>query len=376
MHAYVHLAMLRILNPDCTCSMYTNVHNVRKHVRIFILVLYVCISTYVYVGLKHQFPNTEHEKLHVTLDYIRQVANAKVVSTLHGTRTIKFGFVDDSTLFNKSKAYHSSKLSVFISPFQYVKHIKPSEVEKEFHYISEHVVELLSHCHPELLIKWCENLMMGESSSLPSWCENLMIGETSSLLRWYETHKIKLLPPYSVHKLRKLRTSSAILKMMSIFWSWSNHSVLTCLAEFSEIAAALLQDFDSRLYLNSSITKYPISPPLPSMIPHNNNNSTILTVKCNRKLQVTLQLVYDIQSMMIEKCEITEHALRLLAVQSSPLELQLIISKYIVTLINVNVRKHREYFATKGITEILVHPNVKHCIHGDPKLFSLEMVIS
>ena len=112
------------------------------------------------------------------------------------------------------------------------------------------------------------------------------------------------------------------------------------------------------------------------MIPHNNNSSTILTVKCNRKLQVTLQLVYDIQSMMIEKCKVTEYALRLLAVQSSPLELQWIISKYIVTLINVNVRKHREYFATKGIAEILVHPNVKHCINGDPKLFSLEEVIS
>ena len=361
MHAYVRIPGYVILNPDYTCSMHTNVHNVRKHVRILILVLYVCICTYVYIGLKHLFPNTEHKKLHITLDYIRQVANAKVVSTLHGTRTIKFGFVDDSTLFNKSKAYHSSKLSVFISPFQYVKHIKPSEVEKEFHYISEHVVELLSHCHPELLMKWCENLMIGETSFLPSWCE---------------IHNIKLLPPYSVYKLRKLRTSSAILKMMSIFWSWSNHSVLTCLAEFSEIAAALLVDFDSRLYLNSSITKYPISPSVPSMIPHNNNSFTIVTMKCNRKLQVTLQLVYDIQSMMIEKCKVTEHALRLLAVQSSPLELHWMISKYIVTLINVNVRKHREYFATKGIIEILVHPNVKHCINGDPKLFSLEEVIS
>ena len=291
---------------------------------------------------------------------VRKDTDSKILNTLHGTRTIKLGFVDDSTLFNKTQAYHSRKLSVFICPFEHVKHIKPSEVEKEFHYTSGHIIELLSHCHPELLIKWCENLMIGENSSLP---------------RWYETHKIKLLPPYSVHKLRKLRTSSAILKMMSIFWSWSNHSVLICLAELSEIAAALLQDFDSRLYLNSSITKYPISPPLPSMIPHN-NSSTILMVKCNRKLQVTLQLVYDIQSMMIEKCEITEHAFRLLAVQSNPLELQWIISKYIVTLINVNVRKHREYFAIKGITEILVHPNVKHCIDGDPKLFSLQEVTS
>ena len=315
--------------------------------------MYVCIC--ICVVLK-QLPNVEHQKLPLT-----SITDSKIVSTLHGTRTIKLGFVDDSTLFNKSQSFQTRKLSVFFCPFEHVKHIKPSEVEKEFHYVSGHVIELLSHCHPELLIKWCENLLAGETKLLSSW---------------YEIHKIKLLPSYSVHKLRKLRTSSAILKMMSIFWSWSNHSVLTCLAEFSEIAAALLEDFDSRLYLNFSITKYPISPPLPSMIPHNNNSSTILTVKCNRKLQVTLQLVYDIQSMIIEKCEITQYALQLLAVQSSPLELHWMISKYIVTRINVNVRKHREYFATTGITEILVHPNVKHCIDGDPKLFSLEKVIS
>ena len=302
---------------------------------------------YCFVALKDKLPYIEYQKQNVT-----QGKYLKVVDTLHGIRTIKFGFIDDCTLFNKLQSYYPRTLSVFVCPFQHVKHIKSSEVEKEFHYISGHVVELLSCCHPKLLIKWCENLLGSE------------------------THKIKLLPPYSVYKLGKLRTSSAMLKTMSIFWSWSNHSVLMCLAKFSEIAAALLEDFDSRLYISSSVTKYPISPPIPSMIPHNNNSSTILILKCNRKLQVTLQVVYDIQSMMIEKCEITQHALQLLAVQSSPLVLQWMISKYIVTIINVNVRRHHEHFATKGISEILIHPNIKHCIDGHPKWLSLNEVIS
>ena len=311
--------------------------------------MYVCmLCSYVYFTvLKDKLRYVEYHN-----QAIRQDSDSKVVFTLHGVRTIKLGFVDDSTLFNKSQAYHPRKLSVFICPFQHVKHIKLSEVEKEFHYISGHVIELLSCCHPKLLIKWCENLMASE------------------------THKIKLLPPYSVYKLRKLKTSSAILKMMSIFWSWSNHSILTCLANFSEIAAALLEDFESRLYINSSITKYPILPLIPSMIPHNNNSSTILTLKCNRKLQATLQMIYDIQSMIIEKCKITQHALQLLAVQSSPLVIQWLISKCIVIIININVRRHHEYFDTKGITEILIHPNIKHCIDGDPKLLSLDEVIS
>ena len=292
--------------------------------------LWFYVSICIYVVLKEKVPNVEDEKQ--ALDKHER----DTVSTLHGMRTIKLHFVDDSILFNKPHTYCSIQSSL-ICPFNHVRHMKPSEAEKEFHYISDHVIELLSCCHPKLLTKWCENIMASET------CE------------------IKLLPSYSVYKLRKLSTSSAILKMMSIFWSWSNHSILKCLAVFSELAVSLLEDFDSSLHLHSSIAKCPISPLISSMIPYNNNSYTILTLKCNEKLQSSLQLVYDIQSVMIEKCEITEHALQLLAVQSSPLILQWMIPKHIITLINVNMRQHHQYFATKGITEILIHPNIKHC---------------
>ena len=306
---------------------------------------------FICVVLKDKLPHIEHPKQ--TLNSIRQDTCTKMVSTLHGTKSIKLGFVDDSTLLNKSCALHSRNLSLSINPFQNVKHMKPSEVENEFYYISGHVVELLSCCHPKLLIKWCENLMASEK------------------------HDIKLLPSYSVYKLSKLKSSSAILKMMSVFWSWSNHSILKYLAEFSELAVALLDDFDSRLHLDSSIAEYPISPPISSMISYNNNNYTILTLKCNEKLQLSLQLVYDMQSVMIEKCEITEHALQLLAVQSSPLILQWMIPKHIITVINVNVRQHHHYFATKGITEILIYPYIKYCFDGNVKeLVKTREVIS
>ena len=299
------------------------------------------VSVYAYIVLEKKFPNVEYQKQ--SIDNTRQDTNT--VSTLHCIRAMKLHFVDDSILFNKSSAYHSRISSLVICPFQHVKHIKPSEAEKEFHYITGHVVELLSCCDPKLLIKWCENLMASEKN------------------------KIKLLTSFSLYKFKKLRTSSAILKMMSVFWSWSNHSILKCLAEFSELAVSLLNEFDSRLHLHSSIAKYPISPPISSMIPYNNNSYTILTLKCNEKLQLSLQLVYDMQSVMIEKCEITEHALQLLAVQSSPLILQWMIPKHIITVINVNVRQHHHYFATKGITEILIYPYIKYCFDGNVKEF-------
>ena len=303
--------------------------------------MYVCAYIYMYLCftvMKDKLPSTKFQKQ--PLDSIEQETFSNAVSTLHGPKTIKLGFIDDSTLFNKSCDYLSRiSLSLFTSSFQCFKLIKPSEVQIEFHYIAGHVVELLSCCHSNLLIKWCENLMASE------------------------IHKVKLIPPYSLYKLRRLETSSAILKMLSILWTWNNHSILMCLARFSEVALTLLEEFDSRLLLKFSITEYPLLPSTPSMTPYNNNSYTTLTLKCDvKKLNLSLQLVHEMQSVLIEKCEITEHALQLLAVQSNPLLLQWMIPKYIVTIINVNVRQHCQYFATKGITEITIHPNMKHVI--------------
>ena len=323
--------------------MYIHNFNTLVNVNIAYMFMYVRmhipVLTYVllFIVIKDKLSYIEFQKQ--PLDSMKRETCSNTVRTSHGTKTIKLGFFDDSALFNKSRVcYSRSLLSLFMCPFHYMKHIKPSEVEKEFHYISGHVVELLSCCHPKLLIKWCENLMASEK------------------------HNVKLIPPYSLYKLRQLETSSSILKMMSVLWTWNNHSILTCLARFSEVALTLLEEFDSRLHLKFSIADYPLLPSIPSMIPYDNNSYTILTLKCDKKLNLSLQLVHEMQSVLIEKCEITEHALQLLAVESSPLLIQWMISKYIVTIINVNVRQHCRYFAAKGITEISIHPNIKHSI--------------
>ena len=149
------------------------------------------------------------DKLEYQQETMQQDSNLEVTCTLHSERTLKLGFVDDSVIFNKLQGCYSAQLSVFINPFQHVKHINPSEVQKEFYYLSGHVIELLKCCHPELLIKWCENLMASGMQ------------------------KINFLPSYSLYKLRKLKTSSAIIKMMRMFWSWSNHSILKSLSVVS-----------------------------------------------------------------------------------------------------------------------------------------------
>ena len=311
--------------------------------------MYICMYELIFIVLKDKL---SYIRYHKETGNKNQDTYSNAVMTLHSKRTIKLGFVDDSTLFAKSPDYYS-RLSLSLSTYPFhVKHIKPSEVEKEFHYISGHVVELLSCCDPKLLMKWCENLMASE------------------------LHKIELLPPHSLCTLRKLKTSSAVLKMMSIHWSWNNHSVLTSLAKFSELALTLLEEFDSRLHLRFSIAEYPLLPPNPSMIPYDNNSYTIITLKSDREFNLSLQLVHEMQLVLIEKCEITEHALQLLAIQSSPLQLKWMISKYIVSAINRNVRQHCQYFATKGIKEILIYPNINHCIDSRVRAATSNEVLS
>ena len=92
------------------------------------------------------------------------------------------------------------------------------------------------------------------------------------------------------------------------------------------------------------------------MIPVHN---TVLAVRCDKELYwCTLQYVYDVQSVMIEKCCITQHCLQLLAVRSDPTILYWTIPKCVVDLINTNVPLNCEYLYSRGILEMLVYPDL------------------
>ena len=292
-------------------------------------VLFSCM--HIFVVFKDKFPHIVHAS-----ENILQETNRNVASTLFSRET-----ADDNIILKKSHLYQSSIMSLLVCPLHLLKHINPSEVESEFHYITGHVIELLSCCHPALLIERCRQLMASD------------------------IHKIKLFPIGYIERLRNLKTSSAILKVLRVFWSWNNHSILTFLAQFSELAITLLEEFDSQLVLSYPITHYPfLSTPV---TPCDDNNYTMLTLKFKDNLKVSLKLVYDIQSALMKKCEIIQYALQLVAVQEDPVELQWMIPFSIVDLVNKNVNHHLQYFAIKGISEILIHPDAKYYIKYDIK---------
>ena len=269
-------------------------------------------------------------------DNVLQYNNQSDAITLRSKQT-----VDDCALNTQSHVCQLNIMSLLVSPLHYVKHIKPSEIESEFYYITKHVIELLSYCHPILLIKRCRQLMASE------------------------IHKIKLFSMAYVNKLKSFKTTSAILKMLSVQWTWSNFSVLTHLADFSRLAVTLLEEFNLRIVLSYPIASYPF----PSLVvPFNDNNYTFLIFQCKDNIKDSLRLVNDMQSILTEKCEITQHALQLLGVQSVPIKLQWMIPLNVVDLINRKINQHLQCFASKGIIAILIYPDTKFCIKYDVKV--------
>ena len=221
-----------------------------------------------------------------------------------------------------------------------IKYLNPLTVETVFQYTVNHVIDLLSSCDPILLVKWCENMMASIS------------------------HGIKLFPSSFIASIKQLKSSTAVLKMLRIHWSWSNYSILSVLAQFSKLALEMLEEFRMRLNTTLPITDYPILSLAVSMFPYNTTAYTVLTFECDQKLNQSLQMVYDMQLMIVENCEITQHALLLLTVSSNPTRLFWMIPKNVVSIVNTRVIECSELFYSKGVIKIFIYPSTVHVLHS------------
>ena len=153
--------------------------------------------------------------------------------------------------------------------------------------------------------------------------------------------------------------NSAMLLRKLCFSTWSNSSILRALIGCCSEAIKLLNKFESHLDPLLPITSYPIPSLSSDMIPNDVSTYTILAVRYDCKLyQCILQYIYNVQSVMIEKCDITHHCLQLLAVRSDPTIFYWTIPQCVVHLINTNVPLHSEYLYSRGILEVSVYPNL------------------
>ena len=267
----------------------------------------------------------------------RKDEESLVIQAIYDRRTTKSLSVDDSVVIDLPHYPLPLRRSFSFYQLHCHKYLRPSSVERVFQYTVRHVIELLSCCDPELLIKWCENLMASD------------------------THQIKLFTVNFINQIRELKSSPAMLKMLGHYCTWSNYSILKVLAQFSKLALDLLEEFGTRLNTMLPITEYPIGSLAVSMFPYDSSSYTVLTLECDDKLNHSLQLVYDMQSLITENCDITQHALLLLAVDQT--RLHWMIPKSVVTIVNTRVMQCSQ------ILSKFIYPSTVHVLDSSKTIW-------
>ena len=222
----------------------------------------------------------------------------------------------------------------------HISYVKSTSVLTLFFQVVDSIGELLQFYDGQILIDRCRHLMASNEHNLISNDQMQLFSECSNTL--------------------------SLLQKLSSFSTWSNHSILRALVGQCSEAVNILDDFDSRLDPFQPIAYYPIPLLSSDMIPSDTSTYTILAVRCKVELyESSLQYVYDVQSVMIVICDITQHCLQLLAVRSDPTILYWTIPKCVVDLINTNVPLHSEYLYSRGILEVLVYPDLLLTTSGD-----------
>ena len=201
-----------------------------------------------------------------------------------------------------------------------------------FHLIDQ-LEELLQSYDYGIMMEQCRSLMASDHNDIKLF--------TSDQLMSFSWYNIAIL-------LRKL-----------CLFAWNNCSILRTLVSYCSKANKLLDKFESNLDPLKPVACYPVPCLSSDMIPSDTSTYTILAIRCKVELyEASLQYVYDVESVMIEKCDITQHCLQLLAVRSDPTILYWTIPKCVVDLINTNVPLHSEYLYSRGILEVLVYPDL------------------
>ena len=201
-------------------------------------------------------------------------------------------------------------------------------------------------------------------SLLMKKCKNLMASKVHGI-RFFSDTSIKTLSKYN---------GILLFRYLSFLFTWNNHSILKNLIEFSIEAVQLLAEFDSTRdrFSNSIITSYPIPNFSLDMIPIKMSDYTILAIRCNKELwQCTLQYVFDIESWIVTKCEITPYCLQLLAVKNDPTIFYWTIPKCIVEITKNTLLQYSKDLYSQGILEVLMYPKQLLAVGDDIMIGSL-----
>lgn len=198
---------------------------------------------------------------------------------------------------------------------------------------------------PTKLLDDCEKLMASKTYSTPLFVKDYM---------------------KSFSKLKP----EVLFYALSIFWTWSDHSILRKLLHLGHHTEALtlLDKFDRYLETSMShtIEKFPLPMLSKKMIPLDVDTCThtILAIKIKKVYhKCTLQNIFEARKSLINICEITRNAFQLLGVLNNYSDFTLIywlIPTCVVSLITTNVMDSKSLHE-KDIMEVAIYPNTVFC---------------
>ena len=213
-------------------------------------------------------------------------------------------------------------------------------VYTEFLYLTDKVRKLLRSCDLEVLMETCRNLMASD------------------------VHKINLFSDEYVEKLSRYTSVESVMWELTAYSTWSDHSILRALAGPCEEAIRLLDEFDSRLDPMQPLVSHDIPSCLvTNMFPSENSAYTLLAVKTGERLiQPLLQFIFDMKSLLVDKCSITQHCFQLLALKCNPIVIYWIIPKCVTHLIYPG---DNDGLLERGIVEMSIYKHLSPRFEGE-----------
>ena len=220
-------------------------------------------------------------------------------------------------------------------------YIQPSVVTMEFLDLKLCLGKVLQFCEPKHIVSKCGSLLASN------------------------TYNIPLFPNDYTEMLQEMKDTPELIQKLSPFMTWDNLSIISTIAETSNISEAtmLLTQFDDRIDTSQPLTSFPIPIPSEHMVPYDSSTHTVLAVKLDLELRhSTLQNVIDARSLIQDKCKLTAYCLHLLAVaKTTSTILYWMIPKSIVHLISANALEFHNYYYQKGILQLAVYPGAVLC---------------
>ena len=214
--------------------------------------------------------------------------------------------------------------------------IDPSSVVTAFLYMKVQLEELLQHCDPMPIMKKCGSLLASEANKVP------------------------LFSPDYANKLQHIVHAPELIQKLSPFMTWDNHSILSTIADTSNIreATMLLTQFDDRIDSSQPLTSFAIPAPSHHMVPYDNSTHTVLAVKLDLELyHSTLQNVIDAHLLIQDQCKLTSHCLQLLAVaKNNHTIIYWMIPRNVAHLVAANALQFQTHYHQNGIIQLAVYP--------------------